>query len=272
MNSPVNTGSTPQLHNSYTVEKTSECPDVSTRDKGTKRSLQDDDDTAHYPKALKDMFGALKCELCGVEANSTLTAYTHYKGKQHRKKVEKYLTDNNITLDTPTKKVKNEFTASTCELCNVVLTSELQSLQHYSGKAHKRKLANRGESNKIKVDSDPYDRTGRFGIGKGFYTESAQTTGETKATEAAKEKSHFCSVCNVFTTSEETLATHMMGSKHQKKLAAEKSADMNSLAKYRTPSDYYYCPACDISANSADQFLFHIKSKKHVNNKKKVDT
>lgn len=35
------------------------------------------------------------------------------------------------------------------------------------------------------------------------------------------------------------------------------------LSQFRTPSGQFYCPTCNVSLNSENQFLQHLESKKH---------
>ena len=67
---------------------------------------------------------------------------------------------------------------------------------------------------------------------------------------------HYCTVCNVSTTSAVHLQTHYMGSKHQRRLAqTHTGAD-------RDPSPHY-CAVCGISATSAVHLQLHLSGRPH---------
>ena len=42
-----------------------------------------------------------------------------------------------------------------------------------------------------------------------------------------------------------------------------KSEDKRDYSQFRTPSGFFYCPACNLSLNSENQFVQHVESKRH---------
>ena len=65
---------------------------------------------------------------------------------------------------------------------------------------------------------------------------------------------HYCTVCNVSTTSAVHLQTHYMGSKHQRRLAQSQDRRQHSP---------HYCPICAISATSAVHLQLHLNGRAH---------
>lgn len=67
---------------------------------------------------------------------------------------------------------------------------------------------------------------------------------------------HYCTVCNVSTTSAVHLQTHYMGSKHQRRLA------QTHTGTDRDPSPHH-CAVCGISATSAVHLQLHLSGRPH---------
>lgn len=65
---------------------------------------------------------------------------------------------------------------------------------------------------------------------------------------------HYCTVCNVSTTSAVHLQTHYMGSKHQRRVAQSQDRRQHSP---------HYCPICAISATSAVHLQLHLNGRAH---------
>ena len=94
-------------------------------------------------------------------------------------------------------------------------------------------------------------------------SEAAQPLGLGPSAEQSSEGTsqgarglHFCSVCNVSTTSAVHLQTHYMGSKHQKRLAQaqhEAEDQHNPL----------HCSTCGITATSDVHFQLHLNGRAH---------
>ena len=68
--------------------------------------------------------------------------------------------------------------------------------------------------------------------------------------------SHYCTICNVSTTSAVHLQTHYMGSKHQRRLAQAH----NGRDRDNSP---HYCDVCGISATSAVHLQLHLNGRAH---------
>ncbi|KAL0039591.1 hypothetical protein WJX77_002835 [Trebouxia sp. C0004] len=68
--------------------------------------------------------------------------------------------------------------------------------------------------------------------------------------------SHYCTICNVATTSAVHLQTHYMGSKHQRRLAQMHNSTDRDLSPY-------YCSVCAISATSAVHLQLHLSGRAH---------
>lgn len=73
-----------------------------------KDSYMDSDTT--LPKELSLMFQPLFCKLCNMQLSSSVVAKLHYKGKNHEKKVRKYLIEYAARTGEPLhKRAKFEF-------------------------------------------------------------------------------------------------------------------------------------------------------------------
>lgn len=68
--------------------------------------------------------------------------------------------------------------------------------------------------------------------------------------------SHYCTICNVSTTSAVHLQTHYMGSKHQRRLAQTHNSTDRDLSPH-------YCNVCAISATSAVHLQLHLNGRAH---------
>lgn len=53
------------------------------------------------PKELTAMFQPLFCKLCNMQLSSSVVAKLHYKGKNHEKKIRKYLIDYSVRTGEP---------------------------------------------------------------------------------------------------------------------------------------------------------------------------
>ena len=67
---------------------------------------------------------------------------------------------------------------------------------------------------------------------------------------------HYCTICNVSTTSAVHLQTHYMGSKHQRRLAQAQSGADQELGPH-------YCSICGISATSDVHLQLHLNGRAH---------
>lgn len=234
-----------------------------------------------------------------------------------------------------------------CDKCDLKLTSLTHASQHYSGKKHQMVVAKRckpsgagfydNEGKWVRLSSKPQKTDRRFGIGEQFqcvpndtvttttgdeYTNNSGTTDTTfkslvsqpivtKPPKISKvvesDPNLFCAVCKVGVTSALQMATHLSGSKHQKKLKASGTEITNTghipssttnltinpiesirdnllnsvsvgkgsntdLSMYRTPSGQYYCQGCNIRITNITALEQHLKGKRHLgaNLKKKL--
>lgn len=119
----------------------------------------------------------------------------------------------------------------------------------------------------------------------------------------------YCKICDISVTSAPQMKSHLIGSKHTKKLkalgepphASENDTILNSLDRpsgiptddpfcvslsdfpisssshtkrdnsiYRTPSGSYYCKPCDVTITTEIVFNQHLDSKKHIKTMKQV--
>ncbi|CAG9772778.1 unnamed protein product [Ceutorhynchus assimilis] len=105
------------------------------------------------PKELKAQFQPLFCKLCAIKLSSNQTAKTHYKSKNHEKKVRKWLVDWSATTGAPlparalpSPSAKKDKSAEQnpawfhCDLCDLDLTGQLHAESHYMGKNHQKAM------------------------------------------------------------------------------------------------------------------------------------
>lgn len=92
--------------------------------------------------------------------------------------------------------------------------------------------------------------------GQGRISQALPATDGLAGSLGGSRGSHYCTICNVSTTSAVHLQTHYMGSKHQRRLAqVQNSADRDSSP--------HYCAVCGISATSAVHLQLHLNGRAH---------
>ncbi|KAK9508773.1 hypothetical protein O3M35_006252 [Rhynocoris fuscipes] len=197
---------------------------TSNEQRGVKRPLEEDSNKSDLPQVLKDMFKPLCCELCNVTVNTPVVAYAHYEGKTHKKNINSYM-KKHFNVEN-TLKVKKTFDTKKCEVCDVILTSEIVYQQHLAGKQHKKKFK-KSENPLIPVTKTEIDPTGRFGIGTAFLKANEQPSQSVQSNEL------YCEVCNVFTETEKLMLDHKQSDEHIKNVAKRKNVKTkNQLADY----------------------------------------
>ncbi|CAH1775984.1 unnamed protein product [Owenia fusiformis] len=251
----------------------------------------------------------LYCKVCCVNLNAPSQAKQHYEGKAHSKKLKQYLSKE-ATENSPSQSPNGGSTGSEpvspndkstdsasvspsksttdikpdvyCKVCGVSFNSEKQSLQHYNGKSHVKRL-------------------------RATHTATNPVTSESAV--STKQSSKFiCFVCNIDLTSQGQLDNHLKGMKHlatmQKQERSQttlkgrwgtngstltvgavaslpmgirqatngfsnfeppptKRPRYRDFSNYRTPSGNYYCSYCNVTMATEPQFGQHIESKKH---------
>ncbi|KAJ8984157.1 hypothetical protein NQ317_017809 [Molorchus minor] len=273
------------------------------------------------PKELVLMFQPLYCKLCTTQLTSNVMAKLHYKSRNHEKKVRTFLIEYSERTGEPLHKRAKVVTSTTkseeeqdpkwfhCDVCDLPLTGKMHAESHYMGKNHQRALT--GDRKPAgKGFFNPEGKWVRQCSAKKVLADGEDTFGldfraknpeEPKPVPVPKpiinnqlSKFH-CNICNVGTTSQESLDMHYKGQKHMKKLkqmglppqyppagsngrkrkdhkvdgfSSSKTLDIN-LSVYRTPSGDYYCSGCNLSSNSESQFKIHLKSKGHVKKSKR---
>ncbi|KAJ6645886.1 Zinc finger matrin-type protein 3 [Pseudolycoriella hygida] len=254
------------------------------------------------PIELTRLMLPLRCDLCSVTLNSTITAKTHYDAKSHDKKVNAWLLKWSTRTGQPMPKREKLVegpsgpNAFHCEQCDLPLTSLQHANQHYSGKRHRMAVAGAnphgsgyyGPDGKwirvqTKVAADP---TGRFNIGETFIKNTEPQAPPPPPT-AESDSDKYCSLCSVFVTSQAHMQLHLQGAKHAKKLRAAgappysadgqdtilQSIDIKQskpnpkkrdISIYRTPSGLFYCKPCDVTIPNELLFHQHLDGKKHI--------
>jgi len=237
------------------------------------------------PTDLVNMCGASRCGLCEVDISSLNVATAHYEGKPHAKKVREFCIK--VGAEVPRRKdEKQEVKEKFCELCKVELTSAVMAKAHYSGKEHLRREATGKE--KIKVVED---KTGRFGIGGNFKTNTGykpegeddvvgeELTWGAMAKVAELQPKFHCNVCNISLESQTVFQTHLQGKNHRKKENQQTGSNIGNQSsgssgnigiKKDVPggSVNLRCDICDISVNSQEILNAHLQGKNH---KKKLN-
>lgn len=237
------------------------------------------------PRELVDMCVASRCGLCEVDMSSLNVATSHYEGKPHAKRVKEFCTK--VGARIPFRKdEEREMTEKFCELCKVTFTSASMAKGHYNGKEHKRREISGKE--KIKVVED---KTGRFGIGGNFRTDSGyKPPGEDDVVvEALKSASKedltwgamadasemypqdvnkfHCDVCNVSVNSQDILDIHRQGKSHNKKMNQGVGSNGSRAEITTEVSNNLRCEVCNVQVTSQEMLNSHLQGKNH---KKKV--
>lgn len=231
------------------------------------------------PSSLVDLHGASRCGVCEVDISSLNVATAHYEGKPHAKKVREFCSK--AGADIPRRKNENqEMTDKFCELCKVEFTSPTMAKSHYNGKEHVRREATGKE--KIKVVED---KTGRFGIGGNFKTntgykpegvddvveEALKNASEEELTWGAMAEvaelhpKFYCNVCNISLSSQTVYDSHIQGKNHKKKLNQPNESITNTpvLKEGAVGSSNFRCDICDISVTSEEVLNTHLQGKNH---------
>ncbi|XP_071492130.1 zinc finger protein 385A-like [Diadema antillarum] len=180
------------------------------------------------PERSATSFGEFKvCKICNVKTNSSVTAESHYSGKQHLRKLKELEQKKEIES-----KYNLHGEDMHCKLCNVSFTCVDQIEKHYGGARHKRNLDG-GDAKKD--DSEAAPDTGEDGDepptkkqrgpeqsasgGAGDDTASQkESEGSAEAAPRPPPKLYVCDVCNIKTTSQGLLDGHIEGKKHQRRL------------------------------------------------------
>ncbi|XP_063217544.1 uncharacterized protein LOC134528149 isoform X2 [Bacillus rossius redtenbacheri] len=172
----------------------------------------DDDDDGEMiplPEDLTRKFGKLTCELCLCTLPSVKQANMHYEGKQHEKRVMRYLEEwsSNTNMKIPkywlnlvrkrkrSSKLPEGCDDTYCAVCKLVLTSSVVAEQHYSGRSHNSALK--------------------------LYQRKDTSSG----VQSALKSQFMCKICNVVTSSQGHLENHIKGSKHKKVVQRLKEAE-----------------------------------------------
>uniref|UniRef100_A0A1B6KD30 C2H2-type domain-containing protein n=1 Tax=Graphocephala atropunctata TaxID=36148 RepID=A0A1B6KD30_9HEMI len=212
--------------------------------------------SSSYPKELTILFQALDCRLCLVELSSPIVAKMHYSGKQHMKKVTRFLTEWCGKTGSAMPQIEEVTVASRttafadyCELCDVRMITTNDKMLHYTGKNHRKNEKDPDNAKKKKKVYDTIDvSNSRFGIGADFSTE-----------EEEKPKVEFqvikCDFCDVRFVSQDQLLVHLASKKHQKKV----EKPIPKVEEFQV----FDCKICDVKVNSQDQLQIHLDGKKH---------
>ncbi|XP_066144667.1 uncharacterized protein [Euwallacea fornicatus] len=205
------------------------------------------------------------CEVCDLQLTGQLHAESHYMGRNHQKAL--------LGRRTP------------------------------AGQGYYDKDGKWVRIKSVKQSSFNFEGGGD-NFGMAFKTQKNDTTIGGPPTKKMKKEidpqQFHCDVCNINTTCDEQLQNHYKGQKHAKKLKGmgigafgdqrklvEKLVIPESgstvvevlnpsvvalpvvnpdddLSVYRTPSGSFYCPSCNLTTNSKQQFVQHMNSKNHA--------
>lgn len=167
-----------------------------------------------------------------------------------------------------------------CDLCQIMVSSEVVLQTHLLGKPHQKKL----RQAEIRAKSQN-DSIATSTLPMGFARVPAGTT----TASSAASNSLICDVCKITTNSIQQLDIHLNGSKHKKVVATmEKRMETSNASstnvstlkspaylppsiivatdlKNGTPPGRYKCKSCDCVLNSDNQVRKHIASERHQN-------
>lgn len=218
------------------------------------------------PQQLLDMCSSAKCQLCAVEFSSESVVTSHYDGKNHDKKVQKWL--NEAFADKKDQMPQRvcapmqveTFTEKSCSLCNVEITSGVMAKAHYAGRQHRSKVVANATS----------EKSGDFQNGSlycavcdlqctsvvvyqshlvGKQHAKKMISGETSNN---LNNSIRCGVCNIFVSSEDTLQSHKLGKAHRKKLQLMELDETS-----------FSCDLCGITVTDKACLEMHLQGAKH---------
>lgn len=178
-----------------------------------------------------------------------------------------------------------------CEVCDVTVNSEMQLVQHRTGKMHVRKM---------RADIPSEETGGRGGMpfrGKNEddddmdpITQAVVNNALGKLPTKRKAQPVTCNACNLTFNSELQAAQHYNGSRHAKKVrlmeaakqmeTEEDPAETDTNGEKLLPSSgddlgkklgLFFCGYCNISVNSLQQLDAHKSGSKHRAKVQKAD-
>ncbi len=211
------------------------------------------------------------CHVCNIELSSKIVAVSHYQGQKHAKNLRKrhsgvvevphenfpssnskrpklitHLEDSSIISDSQSRQGSgNRFF---CLGCKLHFKSQADFATHLQSEEHKSKASSDSNGQESKVNS-------------GFSTPSFSTVPTTDSIDEmlsklrANPKSAFdCSLCQVQCSSQGTLATHLAGKQHKKKL---------EMAHRQDNPGMFRCEVCNVEATDQANLDMHFAGKKH---------
>jgi len=203
------------------------------------------------------------CNICNLELTSEIVATSHYQGKSHAKQLRKIesgtyipkedlpggkrrrtmpLDDKALFVDTEARQGSgNRFFCLTCKLH---FKSQDQYNHHLSSLAHH----NKANSNEIPTLSNTSDFKPSV--------PSNDSIDDMLSKLRANPNSAFdCSLCQVQCSSQGTLATHLAGKQHKRKLEIAQNNQNNSN---------FRCDICNVETTDQNGLDMHLAGRKHI--------
>ena len=139
---------------------------------------------------------------------------------EKRKAETPVVADGNDSNEAPSHSaVKKSRIEWSCDLCQVITTSQQTLEDHLKGKKHKNKVASLN-ANKLPKDESTNDDEGKKHKNKVASLNANKRPEDESANDDEVKKSKFwCQVCRIRTNSEAMLKSHCIGKKHQAKEA-----------------------------------------------------
>jgi len=241
------------------------------------KSLENDIITTTWDRALPQqllgMCTSAKCELCVVDFTSESVGSSHYGGKNHDKKVQKWLTESfaenksQMPQRVCAPMQVETFTDNKCSLCDVEISSSVMAKAHYSGRKHRSKVAANATSEK----SGDFQNGSLYCavcdllctsavvyqshlVGKQHAKKMASGAPEHNFnnSNSSDHNNISCGVCNIFVSSEDTLQSHKLGKAHRKKL---------QMMQFDETS--FSCEVCGITVTDKACLDMHLQGAKH---------
>jgi len=215
------------------------------------------------PQQLLDQCTAAKCQLCDLAFTSESAARSHYEGKNHDKKVQKWLEDHfsENKAQMPSRVCApmsvETFSDKSCSVCNVEISSAAMAKLHYSGRQHRNKAAaSHSDGNNLfcsvcMVQCSSAVVYESHVAGK-QHKKKLAAHGQQVTTHQINSNAIECEVCNIYVSSEDTLNAHKAGSKHRKK-----------LEMMRKEQESFFCDVCDITVTDRACLEMHLQGAKH---------
>ncbi|XP_014254117.1 zinc finger protein 346-like isoform X2 [Cimex lectularius] len=159
---------------------------------------------------------SLKCDVCNIECNGSVSFQVHMQGAKHQKKLKEQNMKSFAKL--PFIIEDKETKTFQCKYCNTTLNAISQIEAHIEGSKHKSKTKTTSNEQIIHNVSNNIKN-------------NCQSKQCADSSPKLDTNINYCSICNIHTNSKLQLAQHAVSQKHMNKVKAQKQGRYNPYKK-----------------------------------------